>query len=54
MINIIKQPSSWAGFGLVFSGIAALVASKGQDAQGWAQVMTGAASIFIPEQGAKR
>lgn len=54
IMNIIKQPSSWGGLGLVFSGIAALVASKGQDQTGWAQVMTGAAAIVLPERGASR
>lgn len=54
MFNIIKQPSSWAGFGLIFSGLAALIQTKGQDSQAWAQVVAGVMSVALPEQAAKK
>jgi hypothetical protein len=53
MFAIIKQPSSWAGFGLIFSGLATLVQTKGTDSQAWAQVVGGVMSVALPEQGAQ-
>lgn len=47
----IKEPSTWAGLGLIFQGIGQLVASKGADMSGWASVWGGVAAVFIREKG---
>lgn len=46
----LREPSSWAGLGLLFQGIAALVASRGADSAGWASVAAGVAAVLVPEQ----
>lgn len=47
---MFKEPSTYAGLGLIFGSLAHLVASKGTDGAAWAQVMTGFAAIFMREQ----
>jgi hypothetical protein len=49
IINRLREPSSWAGLGLLFQGIAQLIASKGADSSGWASVAAGAAAVLMPE-----
>lgn len=48
----IKEPSTWAGLGLLCQGIAALVSSKGADATAWASIIGGVSAVLMPERGA--
>lgn len=43
------EPSTWAGLGLLFQGIAQLLASKGTDATAWASVAAGAVAVIKRE-----
>ena len=49
-IELIKQPSTWAGMGLVANAIAALVATGGADVPAWAQLIGGLCAMFISEK----
>lgn len=51
MVNIdrIKEPSTWAGLGLLCQGVAQLIASKGGDGQAWSTVATGMLAVFVRE-----
>lgn len=53
MFKQLTQASSLAGLGLLFSGVAQLLATKGQDATAWAQVIGGVGAVLVPEKGAK-
>lgn len=46
----LREPSSWAGFGLLFQGLAALIASKGLDPTAWASIASGVAAVAMPER----
>lgn len=49
VIDRVKEPSTWAGLGWVFSGISTLIASKGTDGAGWAQLAAGLGAVFMRE-----
>lgn len=52
MNNILKrmrEPSTWAGVGLLLQGLAQIVASQGQDATAWATMGAGLVAIARPE-----
>ena len=40
------EASSFAGYGLICQGIAELIATHGQSAQGWAILCTGIAAVL--------
>lgn len=48
-LNVIKEPSTWAGIGLVAQSIGMLIASKGADSTAWAGLAAGLVAIFRPE-----
>lgn len=50
-MNRLKQPSTWAGLGLIFQALAGLIASKGTDPQAWATVAAGVGAVIINEKG---
>ena len=51
-MNRLKQPSTWAGLGLILQAIGALIASKGTDAQAWAALAGGVGAVVLNEKGA--
>lgn len=48
----IKEPSTWAGIGLLIQGLFQLYASKGGDNSAWATVGAGFGAIFLAEKSA--
>ncbi len=46
----IKEPSTWAGIGLVLQGTYQLFASKGGDSSAFGVIGAGIAAIFLPEK----
>lgn len=52
-MNRLKQPSTWAGLGLIMHAVAALITSKGTDPQAWAGIAAGVVAVVLNEQGAK-
>lgn len=50
LINRFKEPSSWAGLGLLCQGLAGVIASKGQDSQALATVIGGVLAVVMPER----
>jgi hypothetical protein len=50
MLKMFKEPSSWAGFGLLIQGIFSIVASQGADPTAWGTVAAGMGAVFLPEQ----
>ena len=49
IIDRLKEPSTYAGLGLLLHGIAGLIASKGTDGQAWGTVAAGIGAVFLPE-----
>lgn len=49
-IDRIKEPSTWAGIGLVVQGLFLLFATKGGDANAWATIGAGFSAIFLAEK----
>lgn len=47
--GIVKEPSTWAGIGLVAQSIGLLIASNGADGTAWAGLMAGLVAIFRSE-----
>lgn len=45
----VKQPSTYAGLGIIFSAIPQLLETQGQDGTAWAQVVMGLIAIFKNE-----
>lgn len=50
-MNRLKEPSTWAGVGLIFTALAQIIASKGTDQQAWAQAAAGVAAVALREGG---
>lgn len=48
-LAVIKEPSTWAGLGLVSQSIGLLIASKGADTTAWAGLAAGLVAIFRRE-----
>lgn len=48
-LAVIKEPSTWAGIGLVAQSIGLLIASKGADSTAWAGLAAGLVAIFRRE-----
>ena len=48
----LHEPSTWAGIGLVFQGIANLFLSKGGDSTAYASIVGGIGAIFLREKTA--
>lgn len=48
--SIVKEPSTWAGIGLVAQSIGMLIASKGSDGTAWAGLVAGLVAIFRRER----
>lgn len=48
-LSVIKEPSTWAGIGLVAQSIGMLIASKGADSTAWAGLAAGLVAIFRHE-----
>ena len=48
-LSVIKEPSTWAGIGLVAQSIGLLIASKGADSTAWAGLAAGLVAIFRRE-----
>lgn len=46
----LKEPSTWAGIGLVIQGVFQLITSKGGDASAWGTIGAGFGAIFLPEK----
>jgi len=46
----IKEPSTWAGIGLVLQGAYQLFVSKGGDSSAFGVIGSGIAAIFLPEK----
>jgi hypothetical protein len=51
LLKRLKEPSSIGGIGLIFTGIASVMAKD--YATGITQIVTGVAAVFIKEQGSK-
>jgi len=49
----MKEPSTWAGIGLIFQGVAQAIASKGTDATAWATIVGGMAAVLVKEKAAQ-
>lgn len=49
----MKEPSTWAGLGLIAQGVAQLLASKGLDVAGWTSLSAGLLAVFKREGGGK-
>ncbi len=49
IIYRLREPSTWAGMGLICQSLAALLASKGADPQAWAGALAGAAAVLMKE-----
>lgn len=49
-MNRIKEPSTWAGIGLVAQAVASLLADP-RNVQAWASLITGVAAVLIRERG---
>jgi len=45
----IKEPSTWAGIGLLVQGVVQIVISKGVDSSAWATAAAGFGAVFLPE-----
>jgi lysozyme len=52
MDSRVKEPSTWAGAGLMLQAIAQLIATKGMDGTAWATLAAGVAAIFMREKPA--
>lgn len=48
----IKEPSTWAGLGLLVQGVAQVYLSKGGDSTAYATIAAGVGAIFLPEKTA--
>lgn len=48
----IKEPSTWAGIGLIIQGAFQLFITKGGDASAWGTIGAGIGAIFLPEKQA--
>ena len=48
-LAVIKEPSTWAGIGLVAQSIGMLLASKGADGTAWAGLVAGLVAVFRRE-----
>lgn len=49
VIERFKEPSTWAGLGLIAQGLGQLLASKGADPAGWASLSAGLVAVFRRE-----
>jgi len=45
----LKEPSTWAGVGVIAHAITMLFASRGGDAMAWTQLVAGVAAVAMPE-----
>lgn len=45
----LREPSTWAGAGVVAHAVALLLASSGMDASAWAALFAGVAAAVVPE-----
>lgn len=50
-LDRLKEPSTWAGFGLIFQAILLLIATKGMDGTAWGTLAAGVAAVAMPERG---
>ena len=48
-VDVVKEPSTWAGIGLVAQSIGMLLASKGADTTAWVGLVAGLVAIFRRE-----
>lgn len=48
-MNRIKEPSTWAGIGLIAQSVATLLADP-SNVQAWASLATGVAAVMIRER----
>lgn len=46
----LKEPSTWAGIGLIFQGVYQLLITKGGDITAMGTIGAGIAAIFLPEK----
>lgn len=46
----LKEPSTYAGIGLIIQGVVNIWIKKGGDSSDWATVGAGFAAIFLPEK----
>lgn len=51
VVDRVREPSTWAGLGLLCQGVADLITSRGGDGQAWATVFAGVAAVFVREGG---
>jgi len=49
IIDRLKEPSTYAGLGLLLHGVVGLITSKGTDVQAWGTVGAGLGAVFLPE-----
>lgn len=45
----LKEPSTWAGLGVIAHALTMLIATGGADAAAWVQVAGGVAAMAMPE-----
>jgi len=48
-----KEPSTWAGFALIFQGVAQAMATQGTDQTAWASIIGGVAAVAMKEAANK-
>lgn len=46
----LKEPSTYAGIGLIIQGAVQIYMTKGGDSSAWATIGAGIAAIFLPEK----
>ena len=52
-MNRIKEPSTWAGLGLVCHALSLLMASGGKDGAAWGQLVAGVVAVAAKEAKAQ-
>lgn len=50
IIDRLKEPSTWAGIGLIIQGFYQIWETKGGDSTAFATIGAGIAAIFLPEK----
>lgn len=49
----LKEPSTWAGIGIIGHALTLIISSGGNDPVAWGQLLAGIAAVVMPEkQGA--
>ncbi len=48
-LAVIKEPSTWAGIGLIAQSVGILLATKGADTSAWAGLAAGLVAVFRRE-----